>query len=521
MPKKEGRPKRNLEDYKDEIIQLSQDGLKPKEIVEHLQQWRLFKCGARTIERRLQEWNQSKRIRTDYTDVLEARVTYLHKEKCLQDHQILKHLHEEGFKIQPLALRRLRRKLNLPQRIYTSEANPPVQYQEEELEKAVKDEINKGFSEVYGQKLLYTRLRRKTQISASRHRVAKALRNVDPEGVHRRLRGIQRKRGQFVTQGKNFIWAMDGHDKLASHSNRTGVAILTMYAEWVKEDGFCPTKVQLDHGGETKMVGELHHELVAIHHPNISIRDTLIYGPSTKNQRIEAWWNQLRSTFGARWGLYFDRLDNLRLWVEGDLPSEIALRAVYTPILRREIEDFKDDWNVHYIRKQLKRPGTIHGQPDEIYWDPHTKDFSLPVDAMDVNRLLGDDFINYDPWEYLPAATLEWCHNWALESDIDLNTLKSGENFYDMTRKHTAVYLALREATTHHLNSRLAPELSLLETPEGNWDWPDRQRERAQIQYEANEEQLPNGYESGGSVAQVDDQAWDNVSSEEEEGIMM
>jgi len=41
------------------------------------------------------------------------------------------------------------------------------------------------------------------------------VKQLDPVGLSRRTNDLNRKRGEYIVPGPNFIWSIDGHDKLA------------------------------------------------------------------------------------------------------------------------------------------------------------------------------------------------------------------------------------------------------------------------------------------------------------------
>jgi hypothetical protein len=51
------------------------------------------------------------------------------------------------------------------------------------------------------------------------------------------------------------------------------------------------------------------------------------------------------------------------MFSKDSVPDQIALLAVYMPILRFHIPSFVRTWNVHGIRKQNNRPYVVHGKP--------------------------------------------------------------------------------------------------------------------------------------------------------------
>ena len=144
-----------------------------------------------------------------------------------------------------------------------------------------------------------------------------------PDAVQRRHRDLQRKRGAYIVQGPNEIWAVDGYMKLQPYgievyaaideysryivwvyvgiSAHTQVSVLHQYLDTVQSLKILPQKLHLDHGTETGLMGEAHFQLTQKQIPTITLNDCYIYGTSTENQRIEAWWAQLTKSLLFRW----------------------------------------------------------------------------------------------------------------------------------------------------------------------------------------------------------------------------
>jgi hypothetical protein len=56
---------------------------------------------------------------------------------------------------------------------------------------------------------------------------------------------------------------------------------------------------------------------------------------------------------------------------DGDmLEDQIAIYAVFEDVLRQELFDFVEAWNLHKIRLQKNRPHVVHGQPWMNYHYP-------------------------------------------------------------------------------------------------------------------------------------------------------
>lgn len=69
------------------------------------------------------------------------------------------------------------------------------------------------------------------------------------------------------------------------------------------------------------------------------------------------------------------------MWKKGDLVDEIALLALYGPIIKNEVEEFIETWNMHRIsRPNKKRPWVVPGRPFMLYHHPGTTKYSNGLD---------------------------------------------------------------------------------------------------------------------------------------------
>ena len=84
----------------------------------------------------------------------------------------------------------------------------------ERIVAAILEELENSRGPFMGNRQLTRRLRRKYNLQVRRDTVMKSLRVIDPEGVERRQRR-RLKRRRYVTPGPNFLWHVDGWDKLA------------------------------------------------------------------------------------------------------------------------------------------------------------------------------------------------------------------------------------------------------------------------------------------------------------------
>jgi hypothetical protein len=156
------------------------------------------------------------------------------------------------------------------------------------------------------------------------------VKQLDPNGLSRRTNDLNRKRGEYIVPGPNFIWSVDGHDKLdywgfqiygcidaysrnivwmyVGISNRTAQSVLRQYLKVCSNTGFQPKIICSDRGKETLLCAEVYFAFACTiqDSPTFKLRDCWFYGTSTGNQRIESWWSQLQKSQLYRWKVCFN-----------------------------------------------------------------------------------------------------------------------------------------------------------------------------------------------------------------------
>ncbi|CAC5423598.1 unnamed protein product [Mytilus coruscus] len=142
---------------------------------------------------------------------------------------------------------------------------------------------------------------------------------LDPTGVKcRNARKLTRR--AYMNNGPNYIWHMDGYDKLkpyeicihgcidgfsrnimwleADTTNKDPYVIAGYFIDTVREVGGCPRCIRADLGTENGIVRELQ---VALRDCDGHETNAFLYGTSKCNQRIESWWNILRKECAQFW----------------------------------------------------------------------------------------------------------------------------------------------------------------------------------------------------------------------------
>ncbi|KAL4732819.1 hypothetical protein BDV11DRAFT_210668 [Aspergillus similis] len=457
------RPPIDLEPYRQEICDLYKSGTFVDNIVILLANKYYIKVTPRTLKNRLKKWGISKQNRTASTDtVLHSRIKVLMYQVGLNEAEILKILHLEGFDIKARTLKYIRHSLGLVH--WTT--NPVInQAKVERVMDTLRTELSIGQIEGYGRRMLYTHFKSQ-RLLISRDRLFSMYRELALEAVQRRLNDLQRHRGAYIVPGPNYIWSIDGYLKLTPYgieiyaaidaysryiiwvyvgvSSRTAVSVLRRFLDTLEVTATQPRFVRSDRGGETVLLAEAQHKLQQSCHPEISIRDCYLYGTSTANQKIEAWWLQLTRGVIVRYRTYFQGL--------------VALYAIYMPILRVQVTSFVRTWNSHNIRKQRNRPHQVTGKPYMNYNCPAAgvQDHGIKFN-MELLESLQDDVREWDPDEYLPAETYNWTRMQLLELDPSFIPFRT-------------IYLELRSRIKAHFQQGSQPILELPKAPSGTFN---------------------------------------------------
>jgi hypothetical protein len=314
-----GRRKVNLDAFRVELTGLYAEGLTVDRLKTYLKEQYEFDVTSRTIKRRLQDWQIRKRQVTRVSDELKRRIQVLFFEIGLNDEDMLCVLQGEGFEIRKSALSRLRVELNLRRSLRTEEHRIQA---DQVVGRLVEEELKEGVNDGSGRGYLHTHFRQQGHIIA-RDRLFQTYRTIASEAVDRRKRDMQQHEGQHIVPGPNFIWSIDGYDKLKPYgieiyacidgysryivwihigiSNATAVSCLRQFIDCIEGTKKQPRFVRSGRGGETAMLADAHYQLQQDIEPDLCIQDCYLYGTSTANQRVEAWWNQLTKGCLFRW----------------------------------------------------------------------------------------------------------------------------------------------------------------------------------------------------------------------------
>ena len=95
-----------------------------------------------------------------------------------------------------------------------------------------------------------------------------------------------------------------------------------------------------------------------------------LFWKSIGNQRIEAFWSQLRRSCADWWIQFFKGLVLNGVSNNTDFLQVECFKFAFFPVIQKELENIKDNWNSHRIRKSLQssNEGRPAGRPDILYF---------------------------------------------------------------------------------------------------------------------------------------------------------
>ena len=286
---------------------------------------------------------------------------------------------------------------------------------------AVLEELENSCGSFMGYRQLTRRLRRKYDLKVRRDTVMRALRIIDPEGVERRQkRALKRRR--YSTPGPNFLWHVDGWDKLSpfgifihgavdgfsrrilwlevNSTNKNPNVIASHYLTTVQELEGVPRRMRCDRGTENTIIGSLQQFFRWSDVDDFGGRESFLEGKSCGNQRIEAWWSKFREGGGGWWMNLFKDLRDTGFYKDDYLTKE-CLKFCFIPIIRRELRLVAELWNTHHIQRQ-RRCDVEGGKPDVMFFTPQVygkQDYLVNVDKDDVSackEIYAENCVDYN-----------------------------------------------------------------------------------------------------------------------------
>jgi len=139
------------------------------------------------------------------------------------------------------------------------------------------------------------------------------LKELDPEGVkERKKRNLKRR--VYSVPGPDFLWHIDGYDKLKLFSfcihgcidgfsrrliwlevsnNKQPKVIAKFYLDAIKQVGRVPSRIRSDDGTEVSIIEPMQIAFRLSHDDEFAGEASFCIGTSPANQKIESYWSQL------------------------------------------------------------------------------------------------------------------------------------------------------------------------------------------------------------------------------------
>ncbi|XP_074606429.1 uncharacterized protein LOC141859469 [Acropora palmata] len=272
---------------------------------------------------------------------------------------------------------------------------------------AVEREL-RGSGSLLGYRQMHQRLRCQYRFTVDRESVRLILQSLDPDGVEKRSRPRLRRR-QYHSKGPNYIWHIDGYDKLkpygfcvhgaidgysrrimwleVSRSNNNPRLIASYFLDCVKELVGVPRIIRGDQGTENVNVAAIQRFFRYDDQADFAGEKSFLYGRSVSNQRIEAWWGFLRRSDTEWWINFFKDLKDQGLYNETDLFQVECLLFCFMPVLQDELRRVVQEWNLHKIRPSSNE-SSPPGRPETLYFLPEltsTSSYLNNIKAIDID----------------------------------------------------------------------------------------------------------------------------------------
>ena len=231
----------------------------------------------------------------------------------------------------------------------------------------------------------------KNRLNVSRTIVAQVMKDLDPAGLDARRRRTLRRR-LYYSKGPNWVWHLDGYDKLKPfgfeihgcideysrrvlwlniiRSNKDPKEVCNLFVNYLTVIKGVPRKLVADRGTENVFIAGSQRFLRRNHEDDLAGHLSFLFGKSIANQRIEAFWSQFRRSCADWWIQFFKGPVHNGVYNNTDVLQVECFKFAFFPVIQKELENIKDNWNSHRIRKSLQssNEGRPAGRPDILYF---------------------------------------------------------------------------------------------------------------------------------------------------------
>ena len=289
-----------------------------------------------------------------------------------------------GIFLSVRSLKMTLRRLNLRRRVQITD-----DLLQNTLEAIEKELSESGCS--LGYRAMWRRLQKKG-IKIPRDTVRKALLELDPHGVQQRYRRRLQRRN-YVNPGPDFVWHIDGYDKLKPYgfaihggidgfsrkvlwlrvgaTNNNPKVVAKYFLQTSLELQTIPCILRCDKGTENVHIRDIQVCFRSLQDDEFAGEGSYQEGRSPSNQRIEAWWAILRKQCTNFWMNLFKDMISIGAFNNADPIQIHAIRLCFMHLIQRDLDRISEEWNTHRIAAKASSEGP-RGKPDVLYFAPDT-----------------------------------------------------------------------------------------------------------------------------------------------------
>lgn len=489
---------RLMEANKGQIVELRQQGITLNDIIAWLNDAGV-PIKIRKLSEYLQGWNAQIQRKALSDEQVESAILPLARHTLLSDAQIASRAagsHRIDASAEQVGNARIRHRI-------MRRIDDPTERNAHRLETVAQVDalLRRGGGLLHGRRWAITHLRHHFGHHAHQVDVSLAMNQVDPRGVLERRLARTWRRDDFVTSGPDWLWSLDGHDKLlrwgiqiygaidaysrkiiwwyVGNSNKTQISVVRQYLRAIERYGRVPNYIRTDAGTECAMLADCHFAFYLLHGLIVEgwpdeklltarLNDCYIQASSTRNIRIERTWNTQGHTTTRVWIDYFNQLErpDLMLFNEGIPVDKVSICFLFMPLIREHLTDFVATHNAHRIRKQNRRYH-VPGVPDELYDNDRLRS-GIPANA-DLHQMWSSEVEFYDFDAYLTDDTMAWYQ--AQMVDLQHPQAPIMSEFIGVGENIVPEWMGvLINRARDHVMSRVEPFLSLAPRPEGGYN---------------------------------------------------
>eukprot|EP00111_Clytia_hemisphaerica_P012956 TCONS_00038062-protein len=311
----------------------------------------------------------------------------------------LREVHNET--ISTRHLHRVLRRYHLYRRGNTSDTREVLYF--------IESQLREGSGTLLGYRLMHLRCQQ-NGFNISRKNVALILKHLDPEGVNRRSRRVLKRR-RYWSYGPNWVWHIDGYDKLKPYgfpihgcidgfsrnilwleiasSNKDPSVVCNFYLNQIHRISGVPRKVVGDRGTENIYIAASQRFFRRNDNDNASGANSFKYGRSVSNQRIESWWSMLRRSCTNWWINFFKDLIERGSFDTSNLIECECIKFCFYPLLKQDLRATMSTWNNHRIRPSANADRRIRpaGRPNVLYTTPSISDRNIQDHKYALNQV--------------------------------------------------------------------------------------------------------------------------------------